>query len=216
VASEPIPAWGGPGVSDQDASAWWTAQIGEFVLPGICTCEGFDRAQELDEKKSKGNDGATLEDNGRPLAKGVIHQEITAADWPLAHKIMQSLDPQQKGAVRQPQALIHPHPNALGVTQIRVRKVSITPPTAVAGMVINYDCIEWTPQPKPAKAKKTVNEGSGTSIRFEDGPDGIAAMRAWELAQASNDQINDGVGNLDEDTFEANTTDRARVQRFPE
>jgi hypothetical protein len=189
-----IPAWTGIDVSDADASAWYKCTIGVFVLPGIATCEGFSQKQDVDAKKSKGKDGATLEDNGRVLAQGKVQVEITARQWPTMHEIIVSLNPQKPGAIRQPRAIIHPIPNALGVHEIYVREITIGTPTAAAGMVVTFDCIEWTPQPKPVRVKKQVE--SPTAIHFEDGPDGVQALRAWELAQASNNAINDTVGGL--------------------
>jgi hypothetical protein len=211
--SADMPAWTGPNVTDQDASAWFKAQIGDYVLPGIASIEGFDRKQDVDIKKSAGKDGATLEDKGRVLAEGKIILEITAADWALAIGIAKALDPQQKGAVRQPRELVHPIPNALGVMQIYVRGVSIGMPSSVAGMVIAFDCVEWAPQPKPVRMKKQVEAPMHVSFDDRD------SLRAWELAQASNAQITDSVSGLgaglNEDVFEENTTERARVQRFP-
>jgi hypothetical protein len=216
MASDIIPAWTGPGIDQADSALWYKAQIGDFVLPGIASVEGFVRKQDVDIKKSKGKDGATLEDNGRVLAEGKIHIEIIAADWSLALGIVQSLDPQKKGAVRQPRELVHPIPNALGVSQIYVREITIAMPTAAAGMVITFDCVEWVPQPKPVKVKKTVE--APAHVAFDDRD----SLRAWELTQASNAQITDsvsgvgsGVKGLDDETFEDNTTSRARVQRFP-
>lgn len=162
TAPAEIAAWGGPG-PDSQYSAWNRVQLGEIVLPGVCECEGFDRGQEVDVKKAKGNDGATLEDKGKDPAKGQIIARIPASLWPTWQTILRELDPQKAGAVRQPREIVHPKPNALGITQVYVQKIALGKPEAGKGMTITLECIEWFDAPKPTQQSREV-QGSIVTV----------------------------------------------------
>jgi hypothetical protein len=194
VASTTTPAWTGSDVTDSDAAAWYTCQLGEFILPGISTLDGFDREQDVDEKKSKGKDGATLEDNGRVLAKGRVICEITAGQYPVMLGIMRELDPQKPGGVRTPRTIVHPHANEVGVTQIYVKKISRSAPTAAGGRTVTFDCIEWTPQPKKTNAKKKESESSSSQSLSVNSSIGLTS---WQATQAAHDAFAEALGDDD-------------------
>src|SRR5688500_9115126 len=149
TSSSEQPGWTGRGgVAD---AAWNTVQLGDIILPGVCTVTGFDAGQDVDVKKQKGSDGATLEDNGKDPAEGKIEAQINEALWPAWQKIIAKIHPRMPGAARAPREIIHPKPNILGIRDIYVRKISIQGPTARGGMKITIDCIEWCPKPKSVK-----------------------------------------------------------------
>jgi hypothetical protein len=203
-ATSEQPGWTGAG-GTADA-AWNTVQLGDIILPGICTVTGFDAGQDVDVKKQKGSDGATLEDNGKDPAEGKIEVQINEALWPAWQKIIPRIHPRTPGASRAPREILHPKPNVLGIRDVYVRKIGIEGPTARGGMKIVLDVIEWFPKPKAVKkaAGKPATQATGTSqsMYFDD----AASLRAWELAQASNSASSNSLsGFSDADTLRDNT-----------
>jgi hypothetical protein len=200
TSSSEQPGWTGAG-GPADA-AWNTVQLGDVVLPGVCMVSGFDAGQDVDVKKQKGSDGATLEDNGKDPAEGKIEILITEALWPAWQKIIPRIHPRAPGASRAPREIIHPKPNILGIRDVYVKKIGIEGPTARGGMKIVLDVIEWFPKPKAVKKAAgkpdtAAQDAFGAGKYYED-PNKLANILAQNAGFATDPAA---FGTMDENTF---------------
>jgi hypothetical protein len=159
-----FPSW----IDDPDA--WDRVQIGDIFLPGICTVLGLETGIDVDIKKTKGKDGATSEDNGIDPAEFDIEVHLVDADdWRAWLLVFPKINPRRPGAARQPQEIMHPEPNSLGISQITITKVRAAPPSPRGGKKYVIHVQEFFPAPKPAnKAKAKQVKHTDNSIYFGD------------------------------------------------
>jgi len=141
-----------------DADAWDRVGLADFYLPGICTVSGLEIARDIDVKKTKGSDGATMTDNGIDPAAFSITMHMTAEEWPMWLAVLPKVHPRRPGGAREPMAIRHPEPNALGITNIYVKTIKVSPPSPRGGYTVTLGVIEWFPAPKPVK--KAAGKGT--------------------------------------------------------
>lgn len=169
-ASE-YPGWtgaDGPGSAD----AWNTVVLGEVVLPGVCTVEGLTCGVNVNTKRAKGQDCPTSKDNGIEPAKFAIHVWLAEHHWKAWQSVVGKIHPRRPGRARQPLEIVHPEPNVLGISQVRVISFTGEAPTAAKGKRYKIVVEEWFDEPKPVKVKTNAN-GKEASVRanyyFGDG-----------------------------------------------
>jgi hypothetical protein len=137
---------------------WDQITIGSTTFPGVWTIEG-GVSRRLDVKTRKGQDGATIKDEGYENAlitlTGRFESEL---DWEAILKGIKELHPRKKGAARDPLPIIHPSIASLGIEAVYV--VSIKFPTIDGGILTQViEVLEYTPQPKPVPKRKQFVAG---------------------------------------------------------
>lgn len=170
MAELEFPTWtgsGGPG----DA-AWRTVILGDVALPGICTVSGLECGVDIDTKKAKGHDAPTSKDNGVEASKFWIEVWLTESTWPLWLAVVDKIHPRRPGRERAAVEIKHPEPNVLGITHVRILKVSGTPPTARGGKKYRIDVVEYFAEPKAVKDTGKVKHLTAQKY-FED-PNALA------------------------------------------
>lgn len=159
---------------DEPDGPWDRLQLGNFHMPGAwtVTCEC---SRDIDVKKSKGKDGAHVQDHGyRPATihlKGTIWER---EQWKLLQTILPELHPRKKGGDRAPLNAEHPALAIMGVHTIYVHKIH-APEIGDKGLELDIECLEWTPpkgvKKKPAgpinwsDAQKQANAHAGAVMR---------------------------------------------------
>lgn len=147
-----LPWW-----ADSDLS-WDILILGGEVWPGVCTVATTVK-RALDKQKIKGSDGANLVDQGYEPAPVKITLRLWLREqWTELERLLPTIHPRTKGGVRQPLQIVHPEPNLKGVHQVYVEEIS--PITVEKGLgTLTLSCVEWFPEPKPAKQKKKPKDG---------------------------------------------------------
>lgn len=142
---------------DDDSLLWDIAIIGGEVVPATAVAVQVTVERAVDVQSVKGSDGATIADNGYTPAPVQIACNLTTDDggslWRDFQSWVRKVHPRTKGGLRQPQDIIHPAANLLGVNTIYIRKISA--PVVSGGVAtVAIEAIEWFPAPKKAKTSK--------------------------------------------------------------
>lgn len=131
---------------------------------------------ELDVQKSKGQDGATIQDNGSKNEPLELVWRFTEKDWAAAQVIIADINPRKPGARRSPLELKHPRTDIFGLNLVYVENIE-TPDVEKEIYTVKIYLLEWTPQPKKTKATKTPKaqiqraiEGPGTFVQLLNRP----------------------------------------------
>ncbi len=141
---------------EQLGSTWDQVQLGEVILPGVCTIDDFEYGNDVDVQKRRKKEKAKLRDNGiAPCAFSIV-VEINGAQWHEWLKVLPKIQPRREGAVRTPMNIVHPLVNAHGVKEIYVHKIKVAPPSARDGMKITIRVGEWFEEEKDAQPQKQV------------------------------------------------------------
>lgn len=156
---------------------------------------------DLDVKKAKSQDGATIEDNGSKNEPLKLVWRFTEKDWEAAQRIIADINPRKPGARRSPLELKHPRTDIFGLNLVYVENIE-TPDVEKEIYTVTIDLLEWTPQPKKTKATKTPKaavqrtiEGPGTFVQllhpplaensgvYNTGPNGSRSVADSEFMQ---------------------------------
>lgn len=139
-----------PHWSDAD---WDQLTLGSTLLPGIWTLEG-SAERRIDVKPRKGQDGATLKDEGYQNAQVTLTGRlVNKEDHVALQKSLQEIHPRRKGSVRDPLAIVHPAVTALGISSVYVTSIAL--PQLENGVLTQViEVLEYTPQPKPVPKKR--------------------------------------------------------------
>jgi hypothetical protein len=156
-----------PWVGDSDL-LWDTLILGGEVWPGLPTVESTS-SRSVDAQKKKGDDGASLVDQGYEPAKVKITIRVWLREqWEELQRLLATIHPRKKGGIRTPVDIMHPETQLKGVRQIYFTTIGTATPGRGAehgSMTITLDAIEWFPAPKPAKpipkASKADKTGGG-------------------------------------------------------
>jgi hypothetical protein len=180
-----VPFWGGdPNDGADEKNAWDFCWLGDDLLPGIV--EDFDvsdNGRDVDEQKAKGDNGVALKDNG----VGASKVTITLRMWEERHheawqEVRRRIDPKNPGGLRTPLAIVHPRATEEQIKGVYVKRIDAQLPNAKSGRTVVIECIEWFPQPKPAKSsqsKKPAGDrrqglpGETISLSAIEGIDGV-------------------------------------------
>jgi hypothetical protein len=137
-----------------DEAAWDFCWLGDALLPGIASLE-VTKTRSVDVKKSRGTDGATLSDDGYEPARVTVRLRMwTAEQWAAYQDLLPQIDPQRPGGLREPVAIVHPEVNVRGIDTVYVTSISGSSPERGGAKVETIECIQWFPQPKPAKSRQ--------------------------------------------------------------
>ena len=143
-----------------DAQAWNFCWLGDDLLPGIVEVTS-KKARGIDQHKAKGTDGKHLEDEGYEGGDVTIRLRlINDEQWQAYQKILPNLDPEQVGGLKRPLTILHPEPNAKGITTVYVTDISGDAPTSKSGKVETIQCKQFFPVVKNKKSSKTP-KGTG-------------------------------------------------------
>lgn len=142
----------------QLGSTWDQVQLGDVILPGVCTVDDFEYGVDIDVQKRRKKEKARLRDNGLAPCAFNIQVELTGGQWHEWLKILPKIQPRREGAVRTPLAITHPLVNAHGVRDIYVHKIKVGAPSARDGMKITIRVAEWFEEEKDAQPQKTVKD----------------------------------------------------------
>lgn len=183
--SASIPFW------DDALASWDKVRLGDTTLPGVCSVGGSAK-RDVEVKKSKGSDGASIKDNGYEPAKLTIEWRIYTADqWLEAQAFLPQIHPRTKGGDRRPVAIGHPAPNFLGVDTIYVEEITFPEVTGEKEISIRISAIEWSEEPKKPKAGGYAGSGQGNyddavaeeEAKLADALNEEQARLAWEIEQ---------------------------------
>ncbi len=137
-----------------EGAAWNFCWLGDDLLPGRSVVSAEGPTHDIDVQKSKGSDGANLEDNGfKPGSCTVELTIFTSEQWDAWLQVLPHIDPQKPGALTRPLQITHPEPNLLGIQSVTVQKISGSPPSG-GKKVYRIQCIQWFPAVKPSKTDK--------------------------------------------------------------
>jgi len=150
-----FPFWDGTGgVGDK---AWNTVWLGGVSLPGNCTVD-CEKKRSIEKKKTKGTDGTTVTDQGDELVEVKIRVEVHKPDqWREWQAVLGQIWPKKAGGDRQPLEIIHPLPNFLGIKDVYIERLKPNPPENQV-MIIEIDCTEYAPNPKPVEKAAGRND----------------------------------------------------------
>jgi hypothetical protein len=157
-----LPYW-----DDRDwPDGWDTLVLGEDIWPGSWEVSGPGVSRKIDVKKTKGEDGATMKDEGYQPARLTLTGTIWNQDqWNELQRLLPTIHPRKAGGSRTPLEIYHPQSSLLGITQIYIDKIGIPrKPTAGDGLlVLSMSALEWIPQPKPVKTGAGTSSGSSAT-----------------------------------------------------
>jgi hypothetical protein len=143
----PIPHW------FEDSNAWDTLTLGPHQMPGIWTVDGpIKRA--IDVKKSKGQDGARLKDEGQePGGFDIVGKLVSKEDWDKLQVIMPDLHPKKLGGEREATAIDHPATSLIGIEFIYINEI-YTPTIDNGILMVRMHAFQWTKTPPVKKKQK--------------------------------------------------------------
>jgi hypothetical protein len=152
-----IPYWAEP----TDPLAWDTLVLGGVTWPGVCDITGGGLVRKIDVKHAKGQDGATITDEGLEPAKLDITLTVyNQTDWQLLQELLPTVWPRKKGGERTPLEIVHPKAALLGIRYIYLTEVPIPEfDKAKQLLTVTLKCMEYVPQ--PAAPKKAAGTGTG-------------------------------------------------------
>jgi hypothetical protein len=149
------PGWETEGI---DAQAWNFCWLGDDLLPGIVEVTSR-KSRAIDKHKSKGTDGCFLEDEGYEGGSVTIRLTlINAEQWQAYQDLLTNIDPEQIGGLKRPLSILHPEPNAKGITTVYVTEISGGHPSSASGKVEVIECEQYFPVVKPKKTSKNPKE----------------------------------------------------------
>ncbi len=158
----PQPHWQDPASLD-----WDIMTIAGRAFPAIVTFRGGVEA-DLEVKKAKGADKATVKDNGFKLADITVTLRLTTEQaWNDLQDLIPEIYPRGPGKKRNAVEITHPAINVLGLTRFRVKRIDV-PQVGTSGRdhgigVVNISLLEWAPAPKPVQVSK---KRSPPRVRF--------------------------------------------------
>jgi len=143
---------------------WDTLVLGGTVWPGIWEISGDGVKRDIDLKKEKGSDKATLKDEGYKNAKiEAVGTIWTLAQWRELQQILPEVHPRRDGGDRQALQIIHPGANLLGIDSVYLTGIKVPSLDKAKGgpLQVTLSLIEWTPTPKPVKEASGTGGGAG-------------------------------------------------------
>jgi hypothetical protein len=183
MASDAVSGW--PHWDDRDwQDAWDTLILGEDTWPGVWEISGPGVSRKIDVKKTKGQDGATMKDEGYQPARLTLTGIVWTEDqWDELQRLVAKVHPRKAGGSRTPLEIYHPQSSLLGINQIYIDKIGIPrKPTAGDGKLsISMSALEWVPAPKPVKT------GAGTGTGNSPPPASPEEQRAATLEDLQNE-----------------------------
>jgi len=131
--------------------------LGPHYLAGVWRIEGLEVGIDCDTKKAKGADGPTSTDNGVKAADFNLVGHLNASHWLDFQRQIPDFSPRRPGRERAPLPIVHPLCAVSGITNVRVIKMKIDPPTSAGGMKVELNVQEWFDRPKETKKANKAN-----------------------------------------------------------
>lgn len=145
---------------DVEMGEWDSLTLAGYTVPGIVDVD-ITEARDVDVKRTKGADKATLEDNGsEPVEIEITITLATRQHWADWQALLPQISPRKAGGVTQPITATHPELTLAGVSAIVITQIQSDAPTAKGGKRIKIRALEWLPKPKPKPASKPNPKGS--------------------------------------------------------
>lgn len=144
----PTPFW--QSADEASASQWMLLQVGEVVVPGLTYVEG-NLTRDVQVKKAKGKDGATITDNGyQPASFSTVTQIWSDSQWDEYQRtVVPLLDPRKKGKERTAHRLSHPSLTVAGVREAYLVETQVPRPGEDGILYLTHKWLEYIPKPKP-------------------------------------------------------------------
>jgi hypothetical protein len=165
--------------------------IAGYELPGICSVDAEHR-RKLDKKNAKGEDGATITDDGEDQAPVEVRVELyTLEDWNRFQQVVPHINPKGPGK-RVGVSIDYPTLALFGITTIYVEAVSVPKFDGKRQfMTCTIRATEWRPPPKAAKASKST-----TTDESKDSPKSNREARKATGGDNYTDEGQDSTGKL--------------------
>lgn len=145
---------------DTELGEWDSLTLAGYIVPGVVDVE-VTESRDVDIKRTKGSDKATLEDNGsEPVEVEITVTLATRRHWLDWQTILPQISPRKAGGVSQPLTASHPELTLAGVTALVIKEIQSDAPTAKEGKRIRIRAIEWLPAPKKKPAGKAKPKGT--------------------------------------------------------
>lgn len=145
----PIPPWNSPGMGPENA--WDSLGLGGIPILGLWTVTGRV-GEKIDVQPVKGTKGAKTTDEGPEPANLTISGKLTHEEALTFEAAVDLLHPRKSDQHSGPLTIDHPSASILGITQIRIKSISL-PQIEDDHMVVTIEAIEYFEQPQPAKPK---------------------------------------------------------------
>jgi len=151
---------------DTDLGEWDSLTLAGYTVPGVVEVE-ITEARDVDVKRTKGSDKATLEDNGsEPVEVEITVTLGTRRHWLDWQTILPQISPRKAGGISQPITATHPELTLAGVNALVIREIQSDAPSSKDGKRIRIRAIEWLPAPKPKpKAASKPKGGNVAKVR---------------------------------------------------
>lgn len=165
-----VPGW------RENPELWGTAWMGGHRLPGSVKISG-GLETDIDAKKSKGADQATITDNGVQPASLDMMWRFLREHWPEVQRICRDIYPPNPGGKRKPVEIKHARTDFLDIHSVYIRYLS-TPDLERWIGTLSMRLLQWVPQPKPARPQtkqvqsevQRTPEGPGTFVTLLSSP----------------------------------------------
>jgi hypothetical protein len=136
------------------ASLWDFLWLGGVLIPGLWNVE-ITKSRSIDVAKVKGQDAATLTDNGYDLATVKMSGRMWLPDHLNDFKtVLLQFDPVRHGSVKYPLDIYHPVAELQGVKSIYIKSITLGNPSGGI-WTPGIEAVEW--------AQETTTTKTGTS-----------------------------------------------------
>jgi hypothetical protein len=135
----------------EDIQAWAFCWLGGEMLPAVCEISG-DTGWDIDVKKTKGQDGAVIQDNGIQPAKLRMTLTFVPAFWSKVQEILERVSPTQIGGKRKPVEIRNARTDARGIHSVYIETIGLPDVDSKGVMSISLGLLQWIPEPKATKA----------------------------------------------------------------
>ncbi|MEW5858395.1 MAG: hypothetical protein AB1861_13590 [Cyanobacteriota bacterium] len=154
--SAQVPWW----YSTEEPLSWDMCQLGGEWIPGKVSVSGSGIKRNVDVKKSKGKEGATITDQGADLARFTLTVQVWGEqDWQDYQNLLATINPRAKGSKISPVEVVHPAINLLGVKRIYIDSIGVS--MIEKGILTQeLSAIEWVDKPPSAKTSPKTKEAA--------------------------------------------------------
>ena len=137
----------------EDSQAWAFVWLGGEMLPAVANITGTT-SWDIDVKKTKGSDGATIEDNGIQPAKLSLGLTFVPQFWARIQEILETVAPSQLGGKRKPVEIQNARTDARGIHSVYITDIGLPVVDANGMMSMDVGLLQWVPEPKKSKSGK--------------------------------------------------------------
>jgi len=168
---------------------WKSVFLGDQQSPGLASVT-VSSARDVETKKPKGKDKATLTDHGKKLSTVTISLHVPREEGDDLFKFIAAISPSTH-SVKSPLEIVHPQTLMAGVKTVYVQEVDLKGFSPQNGFTVDIKCVEWAKAPSKSRVTGTPkaagkSSGSGTNKKPKNDPgkdlsDRVAAAHAAGL-----------------------------------